>query len=842
MGALYISTSVLQSSIQFCMSGSLTGWAGIGFGPVHQAMDTYVGWITSSGKAVLQNGYSNSFDIPYTDSGNTAQIVSYSQNSNNFRMCFKRGLNTGNPKDTIFKLGDTITAYWAYHFDINPESVSPSIRYAQHTHTGSRQITLPRLPTLSPTRTIVPIPTLSPTIVPSLNPTLVPSLNPVPTPTQSLLVPTNSPSFSITTYLQGDENFYVSWTIHQNNIQFNYDCKVTGWVGIGFDRGSKIHQSSDTYISWILSSGTGVIHDGYSTSETQPQTDIIQSAIVLNASQIGDRFQLSFQRSLRTNDSQDIGLDTLDSLLMGWAYHPFSNPNTLDIERARISTHTKRGSKWVNLYTGETKEKTEPFRPSVYYLSVVLCIFCLFTFTRIRKHLDTQSPDGFYRGSQFEPYIHTRVWLESRIPVLNISKIDMLVAIIILALNIGTIFLGTRLGFSQSQVWGDLCAANSLLVAIPATRNSIITWMVKVPFDQTIMYHRWLGRITAIQAIVHFATSIDQSYFEWNATNNHGFVAIICLAIIIATSIEHFRREMFNFFFYSHHILFVYYTFGSLHSKSFFRYTCIAIGIYGLDRLIRLFRGIYPRKILHAERLTDRVLKVRFPKNRYTHQRIAQYAFLNFPKVHLLEWHPFTLVNSPNEPFHEVYIKSLGDYTQDIVQNISTGDWLRMDGPYGHWSFEHKNYSHILFVCGGIGITPCISFIRHVYSLPEPQEGFDHIRHIYLVWCCFSEKEAQWVNQELLKVIESSQDPKYPNFYLYVFITGQSIVKNPTYFVGRPDIDKIFDTTETRMLDEHSRACVFVCGPKSLSQQVWDTWSRRATHKRYDFRQEIFEF
>jgi len=832
MTILQISTSLVQNSIQFCMSGQLTGWAGIGFGPVHQAMNTYVGWVTSSGYAILQEGYSNSFDIPMTNNQNSAQVVSYSQTLTNFRMCFKRPLAIEN---FVFTPGDRLNIYWAYHMHANPESVSTSVRYAQHTHTGSRIITLPVA-----TQTPSPIPSSTPSPIPSSTPSPAPfpspSSEPFPSPSSE---PFPSPSGNNQiSYLQPDDQFYVSWVIKDNKIQFNYDCRVEGWVGIGFELGKRIHQSTDTYISWILSSGTGVIQDGYSTSETQPEVDSKQSAIVLNASRIQDRFKLSFERLLDTGDSQDLTLH--DWLLMGWAYHSTSNPNTPNITIGTIPVHTHRGSIWVNLYTGETRENSI-IKPSVYYLITVLVLFFVFSIFRIRKRFQHNRFDGFYKGSQFEPYVHTRLWLGSRIPFLDISRIDMFMGLLILVLNIGSIVVGTRIGLSQSEIWGDLCAANSLLVAIPVTRNSIITWITKVPFDQTIMYHRWLGRITIIQGIVHFACSIDRSNFVWSPSIYYGFISIICLAIIAFTSIESLRRQMFNLFFYSHHILFVYYVFGSFHSESFFRYTCIAASIYGLDRLIRLIRGIYPRKVIHAEKLSDRILKVRFSKNKYCSQSIAQYAFLNFPKTNLLEWHPFTLVNGPDDSFHEVYIKSLGDYTSDIVEHVSTGDWLRMDGPYGYWSFEHKKYSHILFVCGGIGITPCISFIRHVYSSSEYSKEFNHIRHIYLVWCSSSEKEAKWVNEELLRVIELSQRSDYPNFYLYVFITGQSCVKNPTYFIGRPDMNKVFDTAETRMLDQ-SQACVFVCGPKTLSQQVWDTWSHRATGKRYDFRQEIFEF
>ncbi len=46
---------------------------------------------------------------------------------------------------------------------------------------------------------------------------------------------------------------------------------------------------------------------------------------------------------------------------------------------------------------------------------------------------------------------------------------------------------------------------------------------------------------------------------------------------------------------------------------------------------------------------------------------------------------------------------------------------VRVDGPYGHSSFDVDNahYPVGLIVAGGIGITPAISFLRHIYNLDD---------------------------------------------------------------------------------------------------------------------------
>lgn len=54
------------------------------------------------------------------------------------------------------------------------------------------------------------------------------------------------------------------------------------------------------------------------------------------------------------------------------------------------------------------------------------------------------------------------------------------------------------------QALGTLIAANAMLATIPATRNSLLVFFFRVPFDKTIMYHRWMGRLVAILATTHF--------------------------------------------------------------------------------------------------------------------------------------------------------------------------------------------------------------------------------------------------------------------------------------------------------------------------------------------------
>jgi len=79
------------------------------------------------------------------------------------------------------------------------------------------------------------------------------------------------------------------------------------------------------------------------------------------------------------------------------------------------------------------------------------------------------------------------------------------------------------------------------------------------------------------------------------------------------------------------------------------------------------------------------------------------------------EEHPFTISSSPSE--HNVLrstIKASGDFTS-TVGNTKPGDRVRVQGPFGRFShLLHPEETDLVFIAGGIGITPLMSMLRHM--------------------------------------------------------------------------------------------------------------------------------
>jgi ferredoxin-NADP reductase len=84
------------------------------------------------------------------------------------------------------------------------------------------------------------------------------------------------------------------------------------------------------------------------------------------------------------------------------------------------------------------------------------------------------------------------------------------------------------------------------------------------------------------------------------------------------------------------------------------------------------------------------------------------------------EEHPFSIASSPS-PYGllRLTIKESGDFTP-AVGRIKPGDLATVHGPFGRFSHAfHPNADDLVFVAGGVGITPLMSMLRYMRDRRE---------------------------------------------------------------------------------------------------------------------------
>ena len=109
------------------------------------------------------------------------------------------------------------------------------------------------------------------------------------------------------------------------------------------------------------------------------------------------------------------------------------------------------------------------------------------------------------------------------------------------------------------------------------------------------------------------------------------------------------------------------------------------------------------------------------------------------------EPHPFSISSSPTQRRLSISVKSVGDFTS-TVGNSKTSDLAYLDAPYGVFSFLNYDDQDLIFLAGGIGITPFVSMLRYIYDTKQE-------RKILLLWANKTEKDIVF-RSELEKMEE----------------------------------------------------------------------------------------
>lgn len=89
---------------------------------------------------------------------------------------------------------------------------------------------------------------------------------------------------------------------------------------------------------------------------------------------------------------------------------------------------------------------------------------------------------------------------------------------------------------------------------------------------------------------------------------------------------------------------------------------------------------------------------------------ISAVSGVQFPEPPLLT---YLHLNYLTNFFFSYIIKECGDYTNKLMENLKNGESVRIEGPYGQFTFDDKNSSQ-LWIAGGIGITPFIAALEYM--------------------------------------------------------------------------------------------------------------------------------
>ena len=172
-------------------------------------------------------------------------------------------------------------------------------------------------------------------------------------------------------------------------------------------------------------------------------------------------------------------------------------------------------------------------------------------------------------------------------------------------------------------------------------------------------------------------------------------------------------------------------------------------------------------------------------------QRAGQFLFVRFPnEKDLNESHPFTISSAPAEDVLRLTIKASGNFTRDLFAKLREGTDAVIEGAYGMFDYKTGGQKQI-WIAGGIGITPFLSFIRDMNgSLAHDVDFYYTVRHPEEALFVDEIKAAQERNQRLKAHIRFSATE------------------------GSLTIDHILKNTNGNIKEYH----VYLCGPLPMIQ------------------------
>ncbi len=336
-------------------------------------------------------------------------------------------------------------------------------------------------------------------------------------------------------------------------------------------------------------------------------------------------------------------------------------------------------------------------------------------------------------------------------------------------------------------------------------------WFERVfgPINRITIYHHLIGICVWILFLVH-PILLTSSYglqlllptiSPW--TQSLGQLAFLGLNSLIILSL--FIKLPYHIWRYTHKFLGVVYVIGLIHALFIPSGVFVLIKIYIVcTALIALatyiYRTVYgkilvPRSLYtvtsvksHAD-ITEIELTA---QNKPLIHEPGQFIFISFDAPGFTEAHPFSITSQPNNPTLNLSAKNSGDYTK-LLPQLPLDTTAHVEGPFGRFSYAFHTRKNMIWIAGGIGITP---FLSMASTLPKSN---------YQV--------------TLYYVVKTKPEATYTNLLQRLYNKNLSVIVHESEKSGRFTSD-ILAKNHSNLTQQD----IYICGPlpmmKSLRSQL----------------------
>lgn len=344
--------------------------------------------------------------------------------------------------------------------------------------------------------------------------------------------------------------------------------------------------------------------------------------------------------------------------------------------------------------------------------------------------------------------------------------------------------------------------------------------LIEVRFgqDQLIELHRKLGIAAVLFASFHsiFLLIINRGGFLKTTLNpgmTPGFIAfgllILMTLYIVFDQVLHLKYEIWK---NVHRLNYLIFPLAYLHSLLLgagvrnnpflqtlwvlFGLSFILLIVSKILNYLRVRRNRY--EVIKVVRENHDIWTIHLQGPKLDNQP-GQFIFLRLSRdSKLSSSHPFTIASSPKSDTVELSIKAGGDFSRTIGAT-KAGDYAFLDGPYGKFSFLNYPGDRLVFIAGGIGITPFLSTLRYLRDQKIA-------KNVTLLWGNKTENDLAFREElhELKKTVNGLQ--------VVHILSEQSQWNGETGLIDMAVIQKY--AGDIREME------VFLCGPPPMIKMV----------------------
>jgi predicted ferric reductase len=448
---------------------------------------------------------------------------------------------------------------------------------------------------------------------------------------------------------------------------------------------------------------------------------------------------------------------------------------------------------------------------------------------------------------------------------------------------------------------GMLAALNMIPTVLFALRNNpLISWL-QTPYDTFNLFHRWLGRIVVVEALLHTVAwlAVTHNQGSWPAVRMGlvggphagsymaGMVACAAVTIISIQAWSPIRHAFYETFLNVHKAMALTFLCGVYVHLKWDNLPQVPWGItcfvlYGTEYAVRIFYIIYhnySRKYgwteVEVEALDADSTRVTFKLPRPWHPKPGAHVHAYIPQLAWLSSHPFSVAWNDVRPVTigrsadmlptsekddtdydrktelagtvSLVVRSRGGFTKrlyDRANSMPDRKWRTrgaLEGPYGgHDSL--RSYGTLLLFAGGVGITHQVQYVKDLVE--GYHNGTCAARKVVLIWSVPNTEALEWVRPWMDEILRLPG--RKDILTIKLFITKprtrqetQTKTGSISTYPGRCNPQTVIDQ---EIRDRVGAMAVTVCGPGAFGDAVRKAVRSRVQIGVIDFIEEAFSY